>query len=72
MAFVIGVVGAAFAIGGRSQKIHDLEKWKNEVAPRIERMDSVGSLSFDHFKAEYTRDRERTEHRLEKLEEKDP
>jgi hypothetical protein len=72
LTFAVGVITAAFVLGGTRQKIHDMALWRDQVAPRIERMDSTGTLSFDLFHKEYMRDRERTEKRLEKLEEKDP
>jgi uncharacterized protein YeaO (DUF488 family) len=68
LSFVVGVVVAAFVLGRGIQKINAISEWKTEVAPKIERMDSVGSLSFDHFHKQYEKDQARHEARLKELE----
>jgi hypothetical protein len=68
LTFVVGVVTAAFVLGGARQRITELTSWKAETAPRIERMDSIGSLSFDHFHKQYEKDQTRIDDRLKDLE----
>jgi hypothetical protein len=67
--FAVGVIVASFVLGSARQKMSDMQKWKEEINPRIERMDSVGSLSFDHFHKQYEKDQTKIEKRLDKLEE---
>ncbi len=68
LSFVIGVIAAAFILGGARQRVNDVYGWKQEIAPRIERMDASGTLSFSHFHQEYERTQSRQEKRLEQLE----
>jgi hypothetical protein len=65
---VVGAIFASFVLGRNAQKINDVVHWKSEIAPRIERMDSTGTISFDLFHKEYLRNEVRTEKRLEALE----
>jgi hypothetical protein len=44
ISFIIGVVVAAFVLGRGIQKINEVSNWKTEIAPKIERMDSIDSL----------------------------
>jgi hypothetical protein len=75
---MVGALVAAFLLGGARQRVaslgRDMEDWKKEWKevhkPHIDRMDSVGSLSFDHFHKQYEKDLQRTDDRLEKLEER--
>jgi hypothetical protein len=67
--FFIGVIVASFTFGSRIQKVNDIVIWKDQISPKIERMDSVGSLSFDHFHRQYEKDQTKIEKRLDKLEE---
>lgn len=67
LSFLIGAIVAAFVLGRVIQKINTVADWKAEVAPKIERMDSVGSLSFDHFKASYNKDQLRIEGEIKEL-----
>lgn len=74
--FVAGVVVAAFILGRNSQKINEMlawkqdvtQRWKTDVAPRIERMDRGGSISFENFKANYELEQAKQYKRLDKLE----
>jgi len=68
LSFIVGVVVAAFILGRNSQKINDVVVWKNEMAPRIERMDSKGTLSFEIFHIQYVKEQAQQYARLEKLE----
>ena len=75
VSFVIGCVIAGFTVGGVRQKVvtvgKDMEDWKREWkevhAPRIDRMDSIGSLSFDHFHKQYEKDQSRIDEHLKNL-----
>jgi hypothetical protein len=68
LSFVVGVVVASFVVGTARQKMSDMQKWKEETAPRIERMDRVGTTSFDLFHQEYLRTQQRQEEKLKELE----
>jgi hypothetical protein len=68
LSFLAGVIVASFIVGSRSQKMADLLTWKGEIGPKVERIDSVGSLSFDHWKEAYKKDQQRTDERLKELE----
>jgi len=68
VSFVIGVIIAAFTVGTARQKVREISIWKDETAPRIERMDATGTLSFAHFHAEYLRTQTRQEEKLKELE----
>jgi hypothetical protein len=67
VSFVIGVIIAAFTVGTARQKVREISLWKDETAPRIERMDATGTLSFAHFHAEYQRTQARQEEALKDL-----
>jgi hypothetical protein len=64
----VGVLGFIYAVGQRTNKIVDVVDWKHDVAPRIERMDSKGTLSFEIFHEEYLRTQSRQEEWLRKIE----
>jgi hypothetical protein len=64
ISFVVGVIVASYALGQRTGKVLDLESWKNETAPRIERMDASGTISFKLFHDEYLRTQDRQEEML--------
>jgi hypothetical protein len=68
LSFVVGVIAAAFVLGSARQRVSDLTSWKAETGPRIERMDSKGTLSFELFHAEYLRTQHRQEEKLKELE----
>ena len=65
---LIGVIGATYFIGQRSDKVNRLEAWKEETAPIIKRMDATGTLSFELFHKEYERTQHRQEEELKELE----
>lgn len=67
VSFVIGVIIAAFTVGTARQKVREISMWKDETAPRIERMDAKGTLSFAHFHEEYLRTQARQEKKIEEL-----
>jgi hypothetical protein len=67
---VSGVIAAGaviFFFGGREAKINDIVAWKADTAPKIQRMDTTGTLSFDLFHKEYLRTQARQEEALKDL-----
>lgn len=68
LSFIGGVIAAAFVLGSARQRVNDLSAWKAETAPRIERIDSKGTLSFEFFQKEYEKQQAKQEKRLEELE----
>jgi hypothetical protein len=67
---VVGAIFAAFVLGRNAQKINDVVHWKTEVAPRIERMDRQGTLSFELFHERYKQEQSQQYDRLKDLENK--
>jgi hypothetical protein len=67
LSFAVAVIFATYILGQRTGKVLDLESWRNEAAPRIERMDGQGTLSFKLFHEEYLRTQERQEKKLDDL-----
>lgn len=75
VSFAVGVIFAAYVLGQRTGKVIELGKemddwkreWKEVHAPHIERMDSRGTLSFEHFHQEYLRNQQRREEQLKDL-----
>jgi hypothetical protein len=65
---VVAAGAVIFFFGGREAKINDLVAWKAETAPKIQRMDTTGTLSFDLFHKEYERNYARHEKKLDDLE----
>jgi hypothetical protein len=68
LSFAVGVIVASFVIGQARQKMHDMQVWKEQTAPRIERMDSKGTLSFELFEKNYEKTQARQEERIRILE----
>jgi hypothetical protein len=79
LSFAVGVIVSAYVIGGARQRVHDLGVWRDTVAPKIERMDTVGTLSFEHWKnahdkesdnwkAAHAQEQARNDERLKELE----
>ena len=67
ISFVVGVVVAAYVVGQRTGTVLELQDWKNETAPRIERMDGQGTTSFKIFHVEYLRTQQRQEDNLKEF-----
>jgi hypothetical protein len=63
----LSIVFAAYIVGQRTGKVLDLNEWKGETAPRIERMDASGTISFKLFHEEYLRTQTRQEEMLKDL-----
>ena len=68
LAAIVAVLGFIYAIGQRTSKIVEVVDWKNDTAPRIERMDAQGTTSFKLFHDEYLRTQARQEAKLIDLE----
>jgi hypothetical protein len=68
LSFLAAVIFGAYVLGQRTGKVLDLHDWKTETAPRIERMDAQGTVSFKLFHDEYLRTQERQEAKLLELE----
>jgi hypothetical protein len=66
--FVVGVISAAYILGQRTGKVQEILDWKAETAPRIERFDSSGTLSFKFFQENYKDEQAKQYKRLEALE----
>ena len=66
--FLVGVIMAAFTVGSARQRVQSLWQWKEEITPKIERMDSKGTLSFEHFEKSYYSNQRHTDDRLKELE----
>jgi hypothetical protein len=62
------VIGFIYAVGQRGGKITEVVEWKKEVAPRLERMDREGTLSFSQFHAQYDKEQGQQYERLKELE----
>ncbi len=68
LAAIVAVLGFIYAVGQRTSKIIEVVEWKNDTAPRIERMDANGTTSFKLFHEEYLRTQARQEAKLIDLE----
>lgn len=68
LAAIAGVLGFMYAIGQRTSKIGEVVDWKSETAPRIERMDSKGTISFELFHTQYDKEQGQQYERIKELE----
>lgn len=68
VSLVLSIVFAAYIVGQRTGKVLVLEKWQNETAPRIERMDRQGTVSFEYFLTHYKEEQGKQYARLKALE----
>ena len=75
LAVIIPILSAAFAvvgfiyyIGQRGSKISEVVEWKKEMAPRIERIDSQGTISFTLFHVQYEKEQAQQYERIKELE----
>lgn len=57
-----------YGIGQRGGKITEIVEWKNDTAPRIERMDSKGTISFELFHIQYDKEQQQQYERIKELE----
>jgi hypothetical protein len=70
MAAATAVLGFMYGIGQRGGKITEVVEWKNETAPRIERMDSKGTISIELFHIQYDKEQAQQYERIKELESK--
>ena len=68
ISFFLSAIFAAYIVGQRTGKILQIEAWQKETAPRIERMDREGTVSFGFFKSTYEDEQSKQYKRLEELE----
>jgi hypothetical protein len=68
MAAATAVLGFMYGIGQRGGKISEIVEWKAETAPRIERMDAKGTLSFELFHIQYEKEQAQQYERIKELE----
>lgn len=68
IAAIMAVLGFMYGIGQRGGKITEVVDWKNETAPRIERMDSKGTVSFELFHIQYDKEQAQQYERIKELE----
>jgi len=68
LAAATAVLGFMYGIGQRGGKITEIVDWKNETAPRIERMDSKGTVSFELFHIQYDKEQAQQYERIKELE----
>jgi hypothetical protein len=61
------VIGTVYVVGQRTANVTEVVKWKAEIAPRIERMDRQGSISFENFRAQYEKEQAKQYEQLEEL-----
>lgn len=70
LAAAAGVLGFIYGVGQRGGKITEVVEWKNETAPRIERMDAKGTISFELFHIQYDKEQAQQYERIKELERK--
>jgi hypothetical protein len=64
---IFAAFGSVYVVGQRTGKVNEVVTWKAEIAPRIEKMDAQGTLSFTHFKEQYDRVQDNQFKQLEEL-----
>ena len=69
VSLALSVVFAAYIVGQRTGKVLEIDSWKKETAPRIEKMDLEGSVATKNFIKVYENEQAKQYKRLEKLEE---
>jgi hypothetical protein len=68
LAAIMAVLGFMYGVGQRGGKITEVVDWKNDTAPRIERMDAKGTVSFELFHAQYDKEQAQQYERIKELE----
>lgn len=68
VSLVLSIVFAAYIVGQRTGKVLEIDKWKSDTAPRIEKMDLEGSVATKNFIKVYDSDQAKQYKRIEKLE----
>ena len=69
VSLALSVVFAAYIVGQRTGKVLEIDSWKRETAPRIEKMDLEGSVATKNFIKHYNQEQAKQYKRLDKLEE---
>jgi hypothetical protein len=69
VSFFLSAIFAAYIVGQRTGKVLEIDSWKKETAPRLERMDAQGTLSQQYFLKTYSEEQGKQYERLKKLEE---
>jgi hypothetical protein len=69
VSLVLSIVFAAYIVGQRTGKVLEIDRWKTDTAPRIEKMDLEGSVATKNFVKIYDADQAKQYKRIEKLEE---
>jgi hypothetical protein len=69
ISFFLSCVFAAYVVGQRTGVVLEIQRWKNDTAPRIEKMDLEGSVATKNFIATYEKEQAKQYDRLKKLEE---
>jgi hypothetical protein len=70
VSLVLSIVFAAYIVGQRTGKVLEIDRWKTDTAPRIEKMDLEGSVATKNFVKTYETDQAQQYKRIEKLEDK--
>lgn len=68
VSLVLSIVFAAYIVGQRTGKVLEIDHWKKDTAPRIEKMDLEGSVATKNFIRIYDADQAKQYRRIEKLE----
>lgn len=68
VSLVLSIVFAAYIVGQRTGKVLEIDKWKNETAPRIEKMDLEGSVATKNFALHSEKEMIKHDERLKALE----
>lgn len=68
VSLVLSIVFAAYIVGQRTGKVLEIDNWRKETAPRIERMDLEGSVATKNFIAQYEKEQAKQYERLKHLE----
>ena len=67
VSLALSVVFAAYIVGQRTGKVLEIDSWKKETAPRIEKMDLEGSVATKNFIKIYDAEQAKQYKQLEKL-----
>ncbi len=68
VSLVLSIVFAAYIVGQRTGKVLEIDHWKRDTAPRIERMDLEGSTATKNFVRTYEVEQAKQYKRIEHLE----
>jgi hypothetical protein len=68
VSLVLSIVFAAYIVGQRTGKVLEIDRWKTDTAPRIEKMDLEGSVATKNFIKSYEAEQAKQYRRIEQLE----